>query len=363
MMGRRAHREPGRPRSGALTRSTVNTTEEDASKWLDILKTNQGFVEPQKWIDYARRHGFKKVSATKVSSCPDCGGVDATTIGQYVYYSTLISLRTCTSCRLLYSDTRISPQVVGDHFERTYVDDDYFRLRRKQIFEQIANETAARAPMGGAVMDVGGAKGHLMALVKSRRPDLDITVNDLSASKCRWAESHYGLRTICGSAAELGDCGETFDVVTAIDVLYYEPDIARLWRALNLLLKPGGTLILRTPNNLSAILLHQRFVNSVAMSNARRMRATIRYFNPEHLYVFSKAYLKHRLASLGFGSVRILPSPMLISGWGHRYLVKLYDEAARAVCFLSAGRGIITPGMLVIASKRATGEGNAAFTI
>lgn len=341
----------------------MSANEVNASKWLDILKSNQGFLEPRKWIAYARRHGFKEVPATKMSSCPDCGGVNATTIGQYVYYSTLISLRACTSCRLLYSDTRISPEIIGSHFERTYVDDDYFRVRRGQIFEQIAKETASCAPMEGAIMDVGGAKGHLMALVKGRRPDLDITVNDLSASKCQWAESHYGLRTICGSAAELIACRERFDVVTAIDVLYYEPHIARLWCALNLLLKPGGTLILRTPNNLSAILWHQRVVNSMATSNARQMRATVRYFNPEHLYVFSKTYLRNRLASLGFESVRILPSAMLTSGRGHRRLTRLYHEVAKAVCVLSAGRGIITPGMLVVAAKRSTADGNAAVTV
>jgi 2-polyprenyl-3-methyl-5-hydroxy-6-metoxy-1,4-benzoquinol methylase len=322
------------------------------AEWLDILRTNQGFVQPHRWIGYARRHGFRPVPATKLSSCPDCGEVNGRTIGQYVYYSTLISLKACARCNLLYSDTRIHPAIIRSHFDRAYNDEDYFLVRRQRIFEQIVGEVASRAPRGGAVLDVGGAKGHLMASVQRRRPDLAITVNDLSRSKCEWAESHYGLRTICGSAADLAGCSETFDVVTAIDVLYYEPNISQLWSVLAGLLTPRGTVILRVPNNLPAILGQRLVVNALTTATARQMRTRINHFNPEHLYVVSKKYLAARLAALGCSAVDVLPSPVLESSGGMGGVLRLYHRLAQALHFLSGRRLTITPGVLVIGSRR-----------
>jgi hypothetical protein len=189
-----------------------------------------------------------------------------------------------------------------------------------------------------------------MASVKQHRPDLDITVNDLYRSKCKWAESRYGFRTICGSAGKLSVCHERFDVVTAIDVLYYEGNISQLWAAFALLLKPRGTLILRLPNNLPAILFHQLVLSALTTSHDRQMRTKIRHFNPEHLYVFSRKYLKNRLTALGFRSVKVLPSALLVTEERFERFFRLYHGVAKVVCSLSAGRTVITPGMLVVAS-------------
>jgi 2-polyprenyl-3-methyl-5-hydroxy-6-metoxy-1,4-benzoquinol methylase len=321
------------------------------SEWLEILETNQGFTQPQRWIPYARTHDFKRVRATKIDSCPDCGEVHAKTIGQYIYYSSLQSLKVCRGCHLLYSDTRISSDILRAHFERSYINEDYFTTQRKGIFEQIVGEVASRAPAGGTILDVGGAKGHLMALLSRRRPDLKITLNDLSRSKCDWAESHYGLRTICGSETELLLCRERFDVITAIDVLYYASNISQMWSALTLLLKPQGTLILRVPNNWLAVVLHEGVLNAMTTADARQMRTRIQHFNAEHLYVFSRKYLKKRLASLGVASVKILPSALLAHGDRFGGFLKFYYTIAKAVHFLSVERTVITPGMLVVAAK------------
>ena len=133
-------------------------------------------------------------------------------------------------------------------------------------------------------MDVGAAKGHLMAALKDQRADLTITINDLSQSKCEWAESHYGFPTICGATADLSTCRERFDVVTANDLLYYEPSISTLWSPLTFLLKPQGKLILGVPNKLLPLLLHELLLNTITGPSSRRMRTRIRHFNPEQIF-------------------------------------------------------------------------------
>jgi SAM-dependent methyltransferase len=315
------------------------------AEWLDLLRANQGFAQPDRWIEYAKSHSFKRVRATKVAMCPDCEGPQATTIGQYVYYSTLISLRMCGRCRLIYSDTRIDPAIARSHFDVAYSNEQYFQIERQRIYRQIAKEVATRASAGAAILDIGGAKGHLMATVRQCRPDVEVTLNDLSREKCEWAESHYGFRTICSSAADLSQHPDRFDLITAIDVLYYEPELARFWSGVPRLLRRGGILIVRVPNREVAIRA------SWLLLRARRRDASmcteIRYFNPEHLYAFSRVYLIGRLRQLGFRSVQILPSARLGTGMlGH-----LHHDVARVAWLLSAGRLVLTPGMLVIARK------------
>ncbi|MCI0561076.1 MAG: class I SAM-dependent methyltransferase [Nitrososphaera sp.] len=91
-----------------------------------------------------------------------------------------------------------------------------------------------------AWLDVGGAKGHLSGILRRRRPDLDIVVNDVSRFACEWARSHYGLKTICGPIGALDERDGKFDVVIMSDVIYYESELNNLWRVLPDLLNEGG---------------------------------------------------------------------------------------------------------------------------
>lgn len=322
--------------------------------WLDILKSNVGFERPERWVNYAKAHGFRKVAATEVRACPDCGEPVSRTrkIGQYVYYSNLGQLRECDACHLVFSTLRIEPQVIRSHFEYAYNDEEYFLRRRKDIFDQVVGEIALHAPAHGYVLDIGGAKGHTMAALKRVRPDLTIVVNDLSPSKCEWAESRYGLQSLCGSAHQLLSCSMTFDVISLIDVMYYEPDISKLWEALHRLLKPQATVMLRIPNNYFRIMCRERLLKFFGRGRYGEMADRISSFNPEHLYVLSQQYVTKRLRCLGFGKVDWKPSSLLLPNRALEALPRLYRSVAEGVHLLSKGRGTITPGVLVVASER-----------
>ena len=146
--------------------------QEQAIQMREILKSNKGFKNPEQWVDYALLHKFRRVEAEKLQACPDCGERESGFLGQYVYYSTLVELRSCENCELLFSDTRIDPKVIYAHFEKAYKDEEYFTRQRRGIFEQIADLVNSSACLGASVLDIGGAKGHLLAHVKKRRPDL-----------------------------------------------------------------------------------------------------------------------------------------------------------------------------------------------
>lgn len=100
----------------------------DDEYWLEILTHNKGFDEPGQWIEYARRENFRKVEATKITRCPDCRSDIYSPVGQYVYYSTLITLQQCKNCELVFSNTHINGDLISQHFGMAYKDEVYFSL-------------------------------------------------------------------------------------------------------------------------------------------------------------------------------------------------------------------------------------------
>jgi len=316
----------------------------------EILKSNKGFKHPERWVDYGVLHNFRNVQAEKLEFCPDCGGCHSDFIGQYVYYSTLVELRSCHDCALQYSDTRFDPKVVHGHFEQAYKDEDYFATQRRGIFEQIASLVDEAADHGASVLDIGGAKGHLLAMVKQRRPDLKLLLNDLSRMACEFAESQYGLMSLCGAVDSLEGLSQRFDVVILSDVMYYEPELGRLWSLLSRIVSEAGVVIIRVPNRAALIRLGSIARKVFQKRKSLEMQDSVWFLNSEHLYVFSRKYLVRRLHEIGFSTVSAVPSALLEKVGHLRYL--LYHCLAKALFFGSLGRAIVTPSMIVVAKRQ-----------
>jgi SAM-dependent methyltransferase len=309
------------------------------------LLVAQGFSEPQRWLPYASRHRLRPVPAQHLTCCPNCRQEGNKSIGQYVYYSHLTHLQRCRRCSLIYADVRLDPSIIQAHFERTYKDDGYFLTQRRAVFQQLAYWVGVRAPLGGRVLDVGGATGALMREVRAARPDLHMTLSDLSSTACQEASGN-GFAVICAGIADLAHLPEPFDVVVMSDVIYYEPDIPLLWRILPGLVAKGGTLILRVPNKLFFIRLSQ----ILRQLNPRyaRMADHVPFFNPEHAYIFSRSFLLRQLRQLGF-TPRCLPARALRKGGWRKGAAGLLDLSARGAAALSGERLIISPSLLVVA--------------
>jgi 2-polyprenyl-3-methyl-5-hydroxy-6-metoxy-1,4-benzoquinol methylase len=321
-----------------------------------ILQHNTGFDEPALWVDYARAHGFQKVRAVKVPRCPDCSAGPRSGWGQYVYYSTLIHLLECERCGLVWADAHIDPAVMQRHFESAYKGDEYFRRSRNAIFEHLATVIDSLAPTGARILDIGGARGDLMHKVVTRRPDLSATVHDRSMTATDWAATHFGFATLGGDADGLATRSERYDVVVLSDVLYYEPKLATLWSALSRLIRPGGAIVIRIPNRVSLMRLGRIWSQSSQLVGRRPSQSRVPFFNPEHIFVFSRGYLRRRLSSIGFARIWATPSPPLTGprqGAAQSWLFQLAASANR----LSGQRLVLTPSVLVIGSHRRPAEG------
>lgn len=321
----------------------------DAPQLLRFLET-RGFERPDRWLDFARRNRFQAVEATWLRQCPNCGSAPGPLVGSYVFYSNRAHLVSCPSCGLVWSDLRLDPATVKRHFELTYKSDRYFRARGP-IFEQVAALVDDMAPRGARVLDVGGATGHLMRRLKDRRPDISVAVNDLSAQACATVRARFGFPTIRGSIGDLAELDGVFDVLVLCDVIYCEPDVGSLWRVLRDRVVDGGSILIRVPNKLRAMSIAHGLRRAVrARGRDVSWQARIPFFNPEHLFVFTRGFLKGQLGRLGYRDIRVHPSRMLGEG-------RLRDAGyavAQALERLTANHVVATPAMIVTARK---GEG------
>jgi hypothetical protein len=150
---------------------------------------------------------------------------------------------------------------------------------------------------------------------------------------------------------ETPSLGARFDVVMLIDVAYYEEDVQHLWQALHGLLDAGGVLVMRIPNKFLPLLLKERAIRIFGNERTKKFRTTISFFNPEHIYLFTRRYLRTRLRNAGFSSVRYLPTPALADEESSSFLLRAQYVAARIISALTFGRLITTPSMLVIARR------------
>lgn len=316
---------------------------------LQILRHNHGFTQPERWVDVAVEYAFKPVKARAVPRCPECGGEGRDRIGRYIYFSTLIHLRRCERCELIWADAQVDPALTRAHYDPAYEDRDYFATRAA-VFGHLVDRISRVTPRNGVVLDVGGAQGDLMHLLRERRPDITPVVHDLSPTATAYAAERFGLRTLCGDFSVLGADGVRYDTVVLSDVLYYEPDLPGFWRTLMRLVKPGGAAVIRVPNKL----LLTRAAGRTGWLRALlgRRDEQLAGFNPEHLYILHRGYLERRLRRAGFRHVEVLPSPWRTRPSAPaRFAARGLFAIAAAASRLSAGRLLLTPSMVFVATR------------
>jgi SAM-dependent methyltransferase len=168
------------------------------------------------------------------------------------------------------------------------------RCWHRQKFERVI--AALPEGPGLSILDVGCAAGTFLGLVSPARFSRQLGV-DIVATQVDWAENCYGaswrkFRAI-RSLDELVAEGESFDCITLIEVIEHL-DAASIREVLGQaarLLRPGGCLVVTTPNYASAWPLLERIVNCVS---------EVRY-EEQHLTRFRFGDFERRVRSIAPG--------------------------------------------------------------
>ncbi|MEO8416357.1 MAG: class I SAM-dependent methyltransferase, partial [Ginsengibacter sp.] len=97
------------------------------------------------------------------------------------------------------------------------------------------------------ILEVGSGLGYLTYGITQKR--YDITGLDISQDAVKGAENQFGAHYVCGDVYQYAlDNPATFDVVILTEVIEHLPDPVNFCDSLISLLRPGGRLIITTPN-------------------------------------------------------------------------------------------------------------------
>jgi 2-polyprenyl-3-methyl-5-hydroxy-6-metoxy-1,4-benzoquinol methylase len=163
-----------------------------------------------------------------------------------------------------------------------------FPLRRSEVEADIRHLEAVPQ---GRLLDVGCGSGEWLATMR----ELGWLVEGCDFDKHAVGIARQrGLKVNCGSLEEQNYPDKSFDAVTLNHVIEHVPDPLHTLAECGRILKPGGKLVLFTPNNAS--LGHRIFKESW-----RGLEP------PRHLHVFSMQSMRCVLAAAGFQKVLVQP--------------------------------------------------------
>jgi SAM-dependent methyltransferase len=121
----------------------------------------------------------------------------------------------------------------------------WFRTRNRvigTITEQITKDWAD----GYSVLEVGCGTGNVLPTLKNACPNGLVIGMDLFAEGLAYARNRTSCPLVQGDIEQPG-FGSPFDLIGAFDVVEHLSDDLRVFRSLNLMLKPGGILLLTVP--------------------------------------------------------------------------------------------------------------------
>lgn len=236
------------------------------------------------------------------SPCPLCGGEERR---EEVYVFSPFAVARCQGCGLWY----LHPRLAEPLMHASYADDAYFEggtagyssyqaqeATLRPTFRRFLRELARRGMTGEKLLEVGCAYGFF--LDEARTFFQHRTGTDYSPAAIDRARGRAD-RLILGGLGEL-PAGELFDCIACVHVIEHIYDPVAFLRHLGRHLRPGGWVVLATPD----------------MGSFWRplMRRRWPFFKiPEHVTYFDQRSLQELLRRGGLEAAQPLPYPSLFS--------------------------------------------------
>jgi len=198
-------------------------------------------------------------------------------------------MRECGECGLLFNSPRLE-DLQPLYAKEYYVFHESENARYARVFGQIRRHldpswAIPAAPLD--VLEVGAAKGHLLHVL--RHLGHAVQGVELSSSAAQSAREQFDVDVLNGSIEEYvsarGHDRRPHDVVWCNDVLEHVPDPVSFVKSCAAALKPGGRLILDTPNG--------------GAQAVREDKANWGGYNPYHIYFFGPANMELLLDKAG----------------------------------------------------------------
>jgi SAM-dependent methyltransferase len=161
----------------------------------------------------------------------------------------------------------------------------------------------------GTLLDVGCATGSFLSLARERGWECrGVEVSAFAAARAR---QRSGCEVFCGTLEDAPFDGGSFDAVTMWDLLEHLPVPLRGLETARRLLRPGGVLLVNTPNEDSLL---RRVARLLYRGSGGRITVPIdRLYHPYHLYYFGAPTLARLFERAGFDIVVMKTKPIPLS--------------------------------------------------
>jgi SAM-dependent methyltransferase len=143
---------------------------------------------------------------------------------------------------------------------------------------------------GGLLLEIGCAKGERMAMLRGL--GWKVRGVEISPEACRLARDQYGLEVFCGELEEAGLPDASVDAVLMSHLIEHVHDPIATLREVRRILRPGGVVVMETPNvrSLEQYVFRQYWYD---------------WDVPRHLFLFSARTLAHCCARAGLRVTRV----------------------------------------------------------
>ena len=220
--------------------------------------------------------------------CPLCGASEHVPL--VVEHG--LTIGRCPRCDLVF----VNPQPTGDELQRFYAQ--YFppessplwARQMGQVLRREGRNVLLRHRPVGRVLDVGCGFGFFLAVM--RDAGWQAVGIEPSPTAASWARETLGLDVRTGRLETAELCPQSFDAVTLWYVLEHVPNPREVLSRCVELLRPGGVLIARVPNN-------NILIDRVLARLGRVGRRFYLMNPPRHLFDYSAVTLSRLMRKTG----------------------------------------------------------------
>jgi 2-polyprenyl-3-methyl-5-hydroxy-6-metoxy-1,4-benzoquinol methylase len=164
--------------------------------------------------------------------------------------------------------------------------------RRFEYFVACIDRARARLGRRLRLLDAGCGDGYWLMRLSSL-PDLELSGVDYNPLRVERARQAAPTASITCSGLHEFAAGQQFDVILLSQVIEHVPDDVGLLRQVARLLRPGGVLILGTPNEGS-------FLQSVERRRTGTAALT------DHVHFYTEKEIRRKLDGAGFETVSVM---------------------------------------------------------
>lgn len=218
----------------------------------------------------------------------------------------------CLACQAVYVSPRLSDAALQAFYEEFYAETE--EVDRDDGMERKVLKRLARLVPDRKLLDVGCGEGFFLS--KAREQGFEPYGTEISAHAAATARQRFGLLSVhVGPLAEAPWDDGFFDAVSLLNVIEHLTSPPQELGHIRRMLKPGGVLVVRTPNleSVMARLLKNRWYHCIC----------------EHLTVFTPSTLSRFLDRMGFDVVEThhdftlgsLGEAITLGYWKYRYQI------------------------------------------